>query len=114
MYRYFLYIYDYLASHRWWATVLLLLLLALMGVLSFQVKYEEDISKFLPQDPKREKFQEVYQQISAQEKIAVIFTSADSTHVVGDDTLERAMPAKANSQPKNKEPLIQKRSCSRR
>ena len=91
MYRYFLYIYDYLASHRRWATVLLLLLLALMGVLSFQVKYEEDISKFLPQDPKREKFQEVYQQISAQEKIAVIFTSADSTHVVGDDTLELAM-----------------------
>ncbi len=63
MYRYFLYIYDFLASHRRWATVLLLLLLALMGVLSFQVKYEEDISKFLPQDPKREKFQEVYQQI---------------------------------------------------
>jgi hypothetical protein len=27
----------------------------------------------------------------AQEKIAVIFTSADSTHVVGDDTLELAM-----------------------
>ena len=51
MYRYFLYIYDYLASHRRWATVLLLLLLALMGVLSFQVKYEEDISKIFAPRP---------------------------------------------------------------
>lgn len=91
MYSFFLNIYDFLVRHRRWASALLLLLLALMGGVALQVNYEEDISKFLPQDPKREKFQAIYQQISAQEKIAVIFTSADTAHVVGDDTLELAM-----------------------
>ncbi len=93
MTRPFLYIYDRLSGHRRLTGCVLLLLFAVFAVVALQVHYEEDIAKFLPHDAHHERCQQVYQQIAMQDRIAVIFTSADTTRRVSSDRMTDAMEA---------------------
>ena len=76
MTNFFLKIYDFLAARRWLTITLTLALAALFAFLASQVRYEEDIAKFLPNGGENKKSQEVYQQFAEQSRIAVIFSAA--------------------------------------
>ena len=92
----FVKIYDYLLGEKRITAIFLLVFVALCIFVSFNINYEEDISKFLPQNKQNEKYAEVYKQITNQDKIIVIFSSADTTRVVPSDTLEEVMDRFAN------------------
>ena len=93
MTRPFLYIYDRLSGHRRLTGCVLLLLFAVFAFVALRVHYEEDIAKFLPHDERNERSQQVYQQIAMQDRIAVIFTSADTTRRVSSERMTDAMEA---------------------
>lgn len=85
----FLRIYDFLEKRRGLTIALALTLTAVFAFLASRVRYEEDISKFLPRDGKSRKYQEVYQQFAAQNRVAVVFSAThDSIDV---ETLQTAM-----------------------
>ena len=79
MTNFFLKIYDFLAARRWLTITLTLALAALFAFLASQVRYEEDIAKFLPNGGENKKSQEVYQQFAEQSRIAVIFSAASDS-----------------------------------
>ena len=91
MTSFFLKIYDLLQKHRKvTAFTLFVLLLCFFGV-TLCINYEEDISKFLPRNEKNEKYAEVYQNITSQNRIAVIFAPRDTSRNVSSDSLESSM-----------------------
>ena len=53
-------LYDYLSSHKRMTVLLLLVVLALCSVSTLRMKYDEDISAFLPQGPESQRYAEVY------------------------------------------------------
>ena len=86
---FFLRIYDFLEKRRGLTIALALTLTVVFAFLASRVRYEEDISKFLPRDGESRKYQEVYQQFAAQNRVAVVFSAAnDSINV---ETLQTAM-----------------------
>ena len=91
MTRFFLHIYHYFSAHRLWASAVLLTICALAALLSSRVHYEEDIAKFLPHDTQNEKYQDVYEQIALQSRVAVLFSSKDSLRPVDTETIGQAM-----------------------
>lgn len=91
MTRFFLHIYHYFSAHRLWASAVLLAICALAALLSSRVHYEEDIAKFLPHDAQNEKYQDVYEQIALQSRVAVLFSSKDSLRPVDTETIGQAM-----------------------
>ena len=64
MTEFFLRIYDFLEKRRGLTVALALTLTAVFAFLASRVRYEEDISKFLPRDGESRKYQEVYQQFA--------------------------------------------------
>ena len=67
---------------------MILMLFVLLGCFVFsQMNYEEDISKFLPQDSMQGKYQKIYQDITAQKRVAIMFTSKDTSTVLPSDSL---------------------------
>lgn len=91
MTRFFLHIYHYFSARRSWASAVLLTICALAALLSSRVHYEEDIAKFLPHDAQNEKYQDVYEQIALQSRVAVLFSSKDSLRPVDTETIGQAM-----------------------
>lgn len=91
MTRFFLHIYHYFSARRLWASAVLLTICALAALLSSRVHYEEDIAKFLPHDTQNEKYQDVYEQIALQSRVAVLFSSKDSLRPVDTETIGQAM-----------------------
>lgn len=91
MTRFFLHIYHYFSARRLWASAVLLTICALVALLSSRVHYEEDIAKFLPHDTQNEKYQDVYEQIALQSRVAVLFSSKDSLRPVDTETIGQAM-----------------------
>jgi 1-acyl-sn-glycerol-3-phosphate acyltransferase len=102
MTRFFISIYTFLSAHKRITSVGLIVLIAVLAVMTLHINYEEDIAKFLPRNEQNEQYQDIYEQISAQNKIAVIFTSKDSTQMVDDDSLEMAMDFVGKELAKNK------------
>ena len=86
---FFLQIYDFLEKRRGLTIALALTLTAVFAFLASRVRYEEDISKFLPRDGESRKYQEVYQQFAAQNRVAVVFSAANDSIDV--ETLQTAM-----------------------
>ena len=86
---FFLRIYDFLERRRGLTIALALTLTAVFAFLASRVRYEEDISKFLPRDGESRKYQEVYQQFAAQNRVAVVFSAANDSIDV--ETLQTAM-----------------------
>jgi 1-acyl-sn-glycerol-3-phosphate acyltransferase len=84
-------IYDILSKHKVIASVILFVFCVVGVILATGIHYEEDIAKFLPHNAQNEKYQDVYQRIALQNRIAVMFTAKDSSCIVGADSLEAAM-----------------------
>ncbi len=81
MARLFLKIYDTLCTRRWLSGVLVMAIVVVCIGLSLRIKYEEDISAFLPIDNNIKEYTQVYSEIGGQDRIAVIF-SGDTDSVV--------------------------------
>ncbi|MCI6550845.1 MAG: 1-acyl-sn-glycerol-3-phosphate acyltransferase [Prevotella sp.] len=87
----FLKIHDWLNAHKKFATGFLLIQIVVLALLAWHANYEEDISKFLPRNERNAKLQQIYQAITSQNRIAVIFSAKDSTSVESKDSMKMAM-----------------------
>ena len=70
-------VHDYLASHRLLALLLLVLLLAAGIFGTTRLRYEEDISKFLPHSGESTRSATVFESLGNQGKITVLFRPAE-------------------------------------
>ena len=92
MNKFFLTIYDYLSKHKPLSIAILLVVTALCVFSALRLDYKEDIADFLPTDPEKEKYTSVYDDLSNQGQITVIF-AADTTKLFGDEALDAVMDA---------------------
>ena len=83
-------IYGFLSAHRRWSAAGLVVLVAVMMVLALRLDYEEDIARFLPRNEQNERYADVYQQLSNQNRIVISFTGDDT------DSIEAALENFAN------------------
>jgi len=65
-------------THRALSGMLLALLVITFFVVASGMHYEEDISKFLPSDDASRRYEEVYENVGNQNRIAILFTCRDS------------------------------------
>lgn len=77
MNRFFLKIYDHLSKKKAFSIVLLLIITALCVVSALRLNYKENIADFLPTDPEKEKYTSVYDDLSNQGQITIIFSGDD-------------------------------------
>ena len=92
MNKFFLSIYDRLSRNKPLSIALLLVITALCVFSALRLDYKENIADFLPTDPEKEKYTSVYDDLSNQGQITVIF-AADTTKLVGDEALDALMDA---------------------
>ncbi|MBO7616273.1 MAG: 1-acyl-sn-glycerol-3-phosphate acyltransferase [Bacteroidales bacterium] len=92
MNKFFLSIYDYLSKNKPLAIALLLVITALCVFSALRLDYKENIADFLPTDPEKERYTSVYNDLSDQGQITVIF-AADTTKVTSDETMDAMMDA---------------------
>lgn len=74
MKNFFLKIYDFLSGHKWFASGILVIILAVCIFLVSRLQFSEDISEFLPGDDLSRKYMSVYANSNSQDKIAIIFS----------------------------------------
>lgn len=86
MTRFFVHIYDILSKHRQFTFILLSVFVAIMAFLASGLKYEEDISRFLPTQEKDSS--SIYQQMMRQSEIAVILSKKDTSCTFNDKQAE--------------------------
>ena len=91
MTRFFIAIHDFLVKHKLIAAVVALLLCIGAILLALRVSYQEDISKFLPQNANSKIYSDLYQDIMHQNRIAIIFHPTDSTRDDNQETMLAAM-----------------------
>ena len=82
MRKFFLNIYDFLSRRRLVAAVILVAAMALCAVSALRMKYEEDISAFLPQDEESARYSDVYAKLGGQDRIAVFFKGEDEEAIM--------------------------------
>ena len=92
MNKFFLSIYDRLSHNKPLSIALMLVITALCVFSALRLEYKENIADFLPSDPEKEKYTSVYNDMSDQGQITVIF-AADTTKLVGDEALDAIMDA---------------------
>ena len=92
MNKFFLSIYDHLSKHKFFSVALLLMITTLCVFSALRLDYKENIADFLPIDPEKERYTSVYNDLSNQGQITVIF-SADTTKLKGDEALDALMAA---------------------
>ena len=92
MNKFFLSIYDYLSKRKAFSVVLLLTVTALCVFSALRLDYKENIADFLPTDPEEERYTSVYNDMSDQGQITIIF-SADTTLLDNDEAIEAIMEA---------------------
>ena len=92
MNKFFLSIYDRLSRNKSLSIALLLIVTALCVFSALRLDYKENIADFLPTDLEKEKYTSVYDDLSNQGQITVIF-AADTTKLVGDEALDALMDA---------------------
>lgn len=73
MTRLILAIYDYFAKHRWLAALTVVATVVVAVLLSFRLKYGENIADFLPQSEENGRYTKVYNQLGDQGRVTVIF-----------------------------------------
>ena len=86
MSRLLLRLHDYLASHRPFAVVLLVVLLAAGALLALQLHYKENIADFLPRTADNAKQADLYNSLGDQGQITVIFRPAEEA--TDDDVMD--------------------------
>ena len=77
MNKFFLAIYDFLSKKKALSIVILLTITALCVFSALRLDYKENIADFLPTDPEKEKYTSVYDDLSNQGQITVIFSGDD-------------------------------------
>ena len=92
MNKFFLAIYDRLSKNKPLSIALLLVITALCVFSALRLDYKENIADFLPTDPEKERYTSVYNDLSDQGQITVIFL-ADTSKLAGDETLDALMDA---------------------
>ena len=92
MNKFFLSIYDRLSKNKPLAIALLLVITALCVFAALRLDYKENIADFLPTDPEKERYTSVYNDMSDQGQITIIF-SADTAQLAGDEALDALMDA---------------------
>ena len=92
MNKFFLSIYDYLSKHKAFSIALLLVVTALCVFSALRLDYKENIADFLPTDPEKERYTSVYNDMSDQGQITVIF-SADTALLANDEAVDAIMDA---------------------
>ena len=92
MNKFFLSIYDRLSQNKPLSVALLLVITALCVFSALRLDYKENIADFLPTDPEKEKYTSVYDDLSNQGQITVIF-AADTTKLTGDEALDAIIDA---------------------
>jgi 1-acyl-sn-glycerol-3-phosphate acyltransferase len=78
MTRLILAIYDYFAKHRWLAALTVVATVVVAVLLSFRLKYGENIADFLPQSEENGRYTKVYNQLGDQGRVTVIFRQAEA------------------------------------
>ena len=92
MNKFFLTIYDYLSKHKPLSIAILLVVTALCVFSALRLDYKEDIADFLPTDPEKERYTSVYNDMSDQGQVTVIF-AADTTQLEGDEAIDAIIGA---------------------
>lgn len=77
----FLWLYDLLHTRRWMRGALLLGLLGLLVSFALTLRYQEDISAFLPLDAQQRRAMGLWQNISASDRLVVLFEHWDTATV---------------------------------
>lgn len=77
MTKFFLKIYDFLSEKKAFSVIILLIITALCIFSALRLDYKENIADFLPTDPEKEKYTSVYDDLSNQGQITVIFSGDD-------------------------------------
>ena len=88
MTRLLLRIHDYLMAHRPFAAVLLLVMLAAGAALALHLRYEENITDFLPRSRENAKQAAVYDALGDQGQITIVFRPTDES---GDEDIMEAI-----------------------
>ena len=92
MNKFFLNIYDRLSRNKPFSIFLMAFVLGLCVLSALRLDYKENIADFLPTDPEKERYTSVYNDMSDQGRVTIIF-SADTTQLAGDDALDALMDA---------------------
>ena len=92
MNKFFLNIYDRLSKNKPLSIALLLVITALCVFSALRLDYKENIADFLPTDPEKERYTSVYNDMSDQGQITIIF-SADTTQLAGEEAIDAMMDA---------------------
>jgi len=92
MNRFFLSVYDRLSRNKPLSVALLLVVTALCVLSALRLDYKENIADFLPTNPEKEKYTSVYNDLSDQGQITVIF-SVDTAKLLGDEAIDALMDA---------------------
>ena len=87
MNKFFLSLYDRLSKNKPLAVALLLVLTALCVFSALRLNYKENIADFLPTDPEKERYTSVYNDLSNQGQITVIF-SVDTLQLDDDEAID--------------------------
>ena len=92
MNKFFLDIYDRLSRNKPLSIFLMAFILGLCVLSAMRLDYKENIADFLPTDPEKERYTSVYNDMSDQGQVTIIF-SADTTQLAGDEALDALMDA---------------------
>ncbi|MBO6026684.1 MAG: MMPL family transporter, partial [Bacteroidales bacterium] len=92
MNKFFLAIYDRLSKNKPLSVALLLIITALCILSALRLDFKENIADFLPSDPEKERYTSVYEDLSNQGQITVIF-AADTAKITGDEAIDAMMDA---------------------
>ena len=92
MNKFFLSIYDRLSRNKPLSIAILLVLVVLCVLSALRLDYKENIADFLPTNPQKEKYTSIYNDLSDQGKITLVF-SADTTKLEGDEAMNAIMDA---------------------
>ena len=92
MNKFFLAIYDRLSRNKPLSIALLLIVTALCIFSALRLNYQENIADFLPSDPEKERYTSVYNDLSNQGQITILF-AADTTKLIGDEAIDALMDA---------------------
>ena len=92
MNKFFLDIYDRLSRNKPFSIFLMAFVLGLCVLSALRLDYKENIADFLPTDPEKERYTSVYNDMSDQGRVTIIF-AADTTQLAGDEALDALMDA---------------------
>lgn len=97
MEQFFSGIYDFFRQRKWLLYTIFVLLLIVTLFFASRLKFEEDISRILPKDPKVEKLNEVFQHSKFMDKLVVMVslkdtadTNPDSLILFSDELVQQA------------------------